>query len=92
MLRTHTLQKITENYVLNGEGSRKETRHVVFDLGDSGLDYKVGDALGVIPENPQPLVDRIIELQNWNPEEIVNAGKGEKFARIAQKRCRNTQS
>ena len=26
--------KLTENYVLNGEGSRKETRHVVFDLGD----------------------------------------------------------
>ena len=44
--------KITENYVLNGEGSRKETRHIVFDLGDSGLDYKVGDALGVLPENP----------------------------------------
>ena len=40
------MTKITECYVLNGEGSRKETRHVVFDLGDSGLDYKVGDALG----------------------------------------------
>ena len=78
--------KITENYVLNGEGSRKETRHVVFDLGDSGLDYKVGDALGVIPENPQPLVDRIIELQNWNPEEIVNAGKGEKSLRESLKK------
>ena len=38
--------KITECYVLNGEGSKKETRHIVFDLGDSGLDYKVGDALG----------------------------------------------
>ena len=34
--------KITECYVLNGEGSKKETRHIVFDLGDSGLDYKVG--------------------------------------------------
>ena len=78
--------KITENYVLNGEGSRKETRHVVFDLGDSGLDYKVGDALGVIPENPQSLVDRIIELQNWNPEEIVNAGKGEKSLRESLKK------
>ena len=78
--------KITENYVLNGEGSRKETRHVVFDLGDSGLDYKVGDALGVIPENPQHLVERIIELQNWNPEEIVNAGKGEKSLRESLKR------
>ena len=23
---------LTENFVLNGEGSRKETRHIVFDL------------------------------------------------------------
>ena len=42
--------RITENYILNGEGSRKETRHIVFDLGDSGLEYKVGDALAVLPE------------------------------------------
>ena len=26
--------KLTENYVLNGKGSGKETRHIVFDLGD----------------------------------------------------------
>ena len=51
------MSKITECYVLNGEGSRKETRHVVFDLGDSGLDYKVGDALGVLSENPENTVD-----------------------------------
>ena len=38
------MSKITECYILNGEGSRKETRHIVFALGDSGLDYKVGDA------------------------------------------------
>lgn len=46
------MTQITENYVLNGKGSRKETRHIVFELGDSGLDYKVGDALGVLAENP----------------------------------------
>ena len=33
------MTRITENYILNGEGSRKETRHIVFELGDSGLDY-----------------------------------------------------
>ena len=37
--------KITDNFVLNGESSRKKTRHNVFDLGDSGLEYKAGDAL-----------------------------------------------
>ena len=57
------MTKITECYILNGEGSRKETRHVVFDLGDSGLDYKVGDALGVLAENPPNTVDLLIEAQ-----------------------------
>ncbi|GIQ96765.1 MAG: hypothetical protein CM15mP2_2520 [Methanobacteriota archaeon] len=38
---------ITENYILNGEGSKGDTA-CCFALGDSGLDYKVGDALGVI--------------------------------------------
>ena len=69
---------ITENYVLNGEGSRKETRHVVFALGDSGLDYKVGDALGVIPENPPFIVEELIEIQGWDRDAIVNTHNGER--------------
>ncbi len=70
--------KITENYILNGEGSRKETRHVVFDLGDSGLDYKVGDALGVVPENPPHIVSELIELQGWDGTATVTTHNGER--------------
>tara|TARA_A200000113_G_scaffold89825_1_gene80327 strand:- start:6131 stop:7381 length:1251 start_codon:yes stop_codon:yes gene_type:complete len=70
--------KITECYVLNGEGSRKETRHVVFDLGDSGLDYKVGDALGVLAENPPHIVEELLEVQGWDREQTVTSHKGEK--------------
>ena len=69
---------ITENYILNGEGSRKETRHIVFDLGDSGLDYKVGDALGVIAENPPHIVDELIEVQGWDRDQTVTTHKGER--------------
>lgn len=69
---------ITENYILNGEGSRKETRHIVFELGDSGLDYKVGDALGVLAENPPHIVDEIIEVQGWNPGHSVTTHNGER--------------
>ena len=78
--------RITQNYILNGEGSRKETRHIVFDLGDSGLEYKVGDALAVLPENPQEIVDNLIANQGWNPLQMVDAGKGEKTLRDALKR------
>ena len=77
--------RITENYILNGEGSRKETRHIVFDLGDSGLEYKVGDALAVLPENPQEIVDNLIVNQGWDPLQIIDAGKGEKTLRDALK-------
>ena len=70
--------KITECYVLNGEGSRKETRHIVFALGDSGMDYKVGDALGVVPENPPMTVDLLIEKAGWNQDHIVHTHNGER--------------
>ena len=72
------MTKITENYILNGEGSRKETRHVVFELGDSGLDYKVGDALGVLAENPPHIVDEIIDAQGWDRDHAVTTHNGDR--------------
>jgi sulfite reductase (NADPH) flavoprotein alpha-component len=56
---------------LNGENSKKETRHIVFDLGDSGLEYKAGDALGVFPTCPPDLVDSIIGKLGRPPDENV---------------------
>tara|TARA_B100000579_G_C22811114_1_gene845289 strand:- start:39 stop:1856 length:1818 start_codon:yes stop_codon:yes gene_type:complete len=72
------LSNINVNYVLNGEGSLKETRHIVFDLGDSGLDYKAGDALGVFPTSPPELVDLTIERLGCPPDEMVEV-KGEEM-------------
>ena len=72
------MTQITENFILNGEGSRKETRHIVFALGDSGLDYKVGDALGVIAENPPHIVEELLEVQGWDREATVTTHNGER--------------
>jgi sulfite reductase (NADPH) flavoprotein alpha-component len=47
---------------LNAEGSEKETFHVEFDLTESGLDYVVGDAFGLIARNDVGLVDQIIAM------------------------------
>jgi sulfite reductase (NADPH) flavoprotein alpha-component len=77
--------KVTECYVLNGPGSKKETRHIVFDLGDSGLDYKVGDALAVLSENPPHTVDELIEVTGWDSKQIVNTHNGERTLRDALK-------
>ena len=68
---------LTENFVLNGEGSGKETRHIVFDLGSSGLEYKAGDALGVIPVSPPELVDALLTTTGFHGSEIVETHIGE---------------
>jgi sulfite reductase (NADPH) flavoprotein alpha-component len=50
---------ILRNYNLNGPGD-KQTHHVEFSLDGSGLEYEVGDALGVFPLNPPDVVDEIL--------------------------------
>ncbi len=45
---------------LNGPGSEKHTCHVEIDLSESGLEYEVGDSLGVFPANDPALADAII--------------------------------
>ena len=56
------LAPLLENRLLNGPGSRKETRQLVFDLRGSGLSYQPGDALGVWPRNCPALVDELLAL------------------------------
>ena len=68
--------KLTENFILNSQGSRKETRHFVFDLGDSGLTYKAGDALGVIPRCPPELVEELLAASNFSGDEAVETHLG----------------
>jgi sulfite reductase (NADPH) flavoprotein alpha-component len=45
---------------LNKPGSEKETWHIEFDLTDTGLDYAVGDSLGIYPVNDGALVDAVL--------------------------------
>src|SRR4051812_9216315 len=45
---------------LNKPGSSKDTRFVSLSLAGSGMTYKVGDALGVFPENDLDLVGWVI--------------------------------
>ncbi|MEO0484761.1 MAG: sulfite reductase flavoprotein subunit alpha [Pseudomonadota bacterium] len=48
---------VVENTLLSGTNSAKEIRHFSFDLGDSGMTYEAGDALGVMPINAPDLVE-----------------------------------
>ncbi|MBH2925825.1 NADPH-dependent assimilatory sulfite reductase flavoprotein subunit [Serratia ureilytica] len=49
-------QKIT------GRASDKDVRHIEIDLGDSGLRYQPGDALGLWFDNDPALVDELVQL------------------------------
>jgi sulfite reductase (NADPH) flavoprotein alpha-component len=53
---------------LNAPGSEKETWHIDIDLGQSGVDYAVGDALGVFASNDPRLADAVIAAINAPPD------------------------
>ena len=61
---------------LNAPGSAKQVQHVEFELGDSGLVYEAGDALGVYPHNCPALVSDVLALLGCDGEEAVPAPDG----------------
>ncbi|EJT4820541.1 NADPH-dependent assimilatory sulfite reductase flavoprotein subunit [Citrobacter freundii] len=50
------------NQKITGRDSEKDVRHIEIDLGDSGLRYQPGDALGVWYQNDSDLVKELVEL------------------------------
>lgn len=68
---------VTENRLLNGPGSAKDTRHIVVSLAASGLKYKAGDSLGVCPSNRPREVDEILALLGADGSEPVAIPKAQ---------------
>jgi sulfite reductase (NADPH) flavoprotein alpha-component len=83
--RKHPFQAVLlENHTLNARGSGKDTRHISISLLGSGLEYRVGDALGIVPRNCYDLVDRIILTLNClGNEKVTLDGDGEISLRAA---------
>ncbi|MFK3969438.1 molybdopterin-dependent oxidoreductase [Pseudomonas sp. NPDC087358] len=76
--------RLSINRRLNGEGAAKDTRQFALALGDSGMQYQAGDALGVWPRNCAQLVDELISLTQLNAEQPVStAATGEVSLRHA---------
>jgi len=75
---------ILRNFNLNAPEGEKETNHVEISLEGSGLSYEVGDALGVLAQNPEEVVDEIIASVAFNTkEEVPLPGGGEASLREA---------
>ncbi|KOC89135.1 NADPH-dependent assimilatory sulfite reductase flavoprotein subunit [Winslowiella iniecta] len=68
-------QPLTASFAVNqkitGRNSDKDVRHIEIDLGDSGLRYQPGDALGVWYENDPALVQELAELLWLKGDESV---------------------
>ncbi|WMY75226.1 NADPH-dependent assimilatory sulfite reductase flavoprotein subunit [Buttiauxella selenatireducens] len=59
------------NQKITGRDSEKDVRHFEIDLGDSGLRYQPGDALGVWYQNDPALVKELVELLWLKGDESV---------------------
>jgi sulfite reductase (NADPH) flavoprotein alpha-component len=68
---------VLDNFVLNGRGSAKETRHVELSLENSGLVFEPGDSLGVMPGNCPELVAELMHALDLKPDETVVTHEGE---------------
>lgn len=67
--------EVLENVVLTGRGSSKETRHVELSLEGSGLEYRPGDVLGVLPQNDPRLVAALLDRLDLAAETEVELKK-----------------
>ena len=75
---------ILRNDNLNGPDAQKETHHVELSLEGAGMDYVVGDALGVFPVNQEDQVDEILDSLPFNiNEQVPIPGGGEGSLRDA---------
>ncbi len=63
--------EILKNFNLNDPDSVRETHHIEIELNGSGIEYEVGDALGVYPVNDPEVVDQILAALPFNTKEDV---------------------
>jgi sulfite reductase (NADPH) flavoprotein alpha-component len=69
------LAAIKERICLN-KGSDKQTYHLIVDLTGSGIEYQVGDCLGIYPENDPELVKSLMEALQAKGDEVIEDRQG----------------
>lgn len=70
---------VQENRRLTPPNYERNIFHIEFDLGDSGLKYDIGEALGIHAENDEGEVNDFIKFYNLDPTEIVEVPSRENF-------------
>jgi sulfite reductase (NADPH) flavoprotein alpha-component len=72
---------ILEKIQLNGRGSVKETWHLELGLDEAQLAYQPGDALGIFPQNPEPLVREVLYNAMLNGNKVLSFNGREGYFR-----------
>lgn len=62
---------LKERYRLSKEGSPKEVYHITLDIAGSGIEYQVGDSIGIYPRNSHETVDATIKSIDASGDEMV---------------------
>ncbi|MES2121727.1 MAG: sulfite reductase [Chlamydiota bacterium] len=62
---------LKERVLLTGPDSTKHTYHVVLDLKNSPIRFKVGDSIGIYPENDPILVQHLIDAMKATGDEPI---------------------
>jgi len=75
--RNPFLAELTRHDRLTGQGSSKDTRHLVLNLTGSGLSYTPGDSLGAFARNSPELVEEVLGRLGFNGGAAVNDPKGQ---------------
>lgn len=75
-VKTYTAH-VKENRRLTPPNYERNIFHIEFDIGDSGLNYDIGEALGIHAENDEAEVKEFIKFYKLNPEDIVEVASRE---------------
>lgn len=75
-VKTYTAH-VKENRRLTPLNYERNIFHIEFDIGDSGLVYEIGEALGIHAENDEAEVKEFIKFYKLNPEDIVEVASRE---------------
>lgn len=62
---------IKERSPLSKNGSHKYTQHLVLDLRESGIHYKVGDSVGIFPNHDMDLVVKTLRAFKATGKEMI---------------------
>ncbi|MCW3791966.1 bifunctional cytochrome P450/NADPH--P450 reductase [Paenibacillus sp. LS1] len=74
--------EVLENRELHDAGSERSTRHLEIKLPE-GITYKEGDHLGILPQNPPELVERVLRRYGFTgTEHLVLDASGRSAAHL----------